>query len=1085
MLLNKCAQCGADLGSNSVGGMCPRCLVRILRRSADGLETPPESGAGHDAGKSAGIPRPLLFGDYELLEEVARGGMGVVWRARQVGANRVVALKMILAGRFANASEVKRFRAEAEAAAHLDHPSIIPIYDVGEHEDQCYFTMKLIEGRSLARAIQEGLCFKTHCAAHGQPAILAVVLHRCCATAALLIAKVARAVHYAHQRGVLHRDLTPGNILLDAAGEPHVTDFGLAKRLDTDFQLPTLNAQLTLSGTVLGTPSYLAPEQAAGGSKYLTTAADIYSLGAILYELLTGRPPFQGPTALATLQAAQTQEPTRPRSLNPRLDPNLETICLKCLEKDPAHRYNSAASLADDLDRFVRHEPIRARPSTVGERVTKWAQRNPLRAGLTATLAAVSLLAFTGIFWQWQRAEQALGLSQEALWQANFDRAQARRTSRTLGQRVEALKAIRTAAAIRPTPELRNEAIAAMALTDLEDAGGWFPVPTNVSVAVVDARLEHIALSRRDGLVEIRNFQDGRLLATLTNGQVAVHVGFSDTGDILSVDDDARWRLWDWRKAQLLLERLVLRDDTSREFCALSRDGTLAAYPVSSTAVEWWELRSGRVLGRIDGLVQTSHRSLCFNPANDLLLVSAPGSIREVWRLADRTRLRTLRLGVGIEGLDWCSGEPLLAVGGQDRNLSVWDILADRLQTLGGHHREGVRPLFHPQQSLLASTAFDNILRLWDPVAAIPLLETAFGTPRGFSADGQGLLVENARGLGWLKVHTAPECRLFHAPLGVRDFVSRFSFSRDGRYLAGAAVNGAAFYVWEMAAGRRVAEQPLQDAKSLEFVGEDTLLTASRAGVLLWTNALPGLGWSPVGQTQVVSGKDWPIEGASLNRDLTQVAVRHNDVSEFFELPSGRPRGVLASHPMGDAGSFSRDGRWLAAGYWDNGGRRRSDFRVFSTDDGQPARIIPTGNSHAHFSPDGRWLLIADEKEYLQFAVAGTPTNWTQVRRFARDASGFEQGSAAFSADGQLLALQADQRIYRLVEAATGHELARLTPLPEAYHTGTAAFSPDGRWFVAASDIGLHVWDLALIRARLREMHLDWSGSPALPPPPH
>jgi hypothetical protein len=340
----------------------------------DEATVPPGVDATVDLGSSkppAEVPRVPYFGDYELIREIARGGMGVIFRARQISLNRPVALKMILAGQLADEVDVKRFYTGAEAAANLDHPGIVRIYEVGQHEGQHYFSMSLVEGRSLAQRLADG----------PMPPL----------QAAALMTEVARAIEYAHSRGVIHRDLKPGNILLDQDSRPRVTDFGLAKNLESD-------SELTGSGQVMGTPSYMPPELARGNRSEVGTAADVYALGATLYALLTGRPPFQAATAMETLLQVVGEKPVPPRRLNAAIPRDLETICMKCLEKAPQRRYASARALAGDLERYLSGQPIQARPVGMLEAAAKWSvpliRRHPVVAiwvGITPLLSLRNL----------------------------------------------------------------------------------------------------------------------------------------------------------------------------------------------------------------------------------------------------------------------------------------------------------------------------------------------------------------------------------------------------------------------------------------------------------------------------------------------------------------------------------------------------------------------------------------------------------------------------------------------------------------------------------------------------------------------
>ncbi|HEV3448096.1 MAG TPA: serine/threonine-protein kinase, partial [Gemmataceae bacterium] len=356
-----------------------RSVVRALMPTPRPEESP-TPGEGPDGPVPAAPDRvPGSLPDYELLAEIGQGGMGVVYKARQKSLNRLVAVKMIRAGGPAREDDLRRFRNEAEAVAHLDHAQIVPVHEVGEHAGQHYFTMKLIEGGSLDRQLA---CFSAEPKA-----------------AARLLAAVARAVHHAHQRGILHRDLKPGNVLVDAAGQPHVTDFGLAKRVEVD-------SSLTQSGVLIGTPSYMAPEQTSGVRGAITTATDVYGLGAVLYAMLTGQPPFRGDHVLETLRQVREQEPQSPSAVNPRVDRDLATITLKCLRKEPEQRYASAAALADDLERWLKDEPIRAKRPSLLQRLVRWRRRHKPLVGSVAVLMILVLL-LGGAVLGWQQRQLA------------------------------------------------------------------------------------------------------------------------------------------------------------------------------------------------------------------------------------------------------------------------------------------------------------------------------------------------------------------------------------------------------------------------------------------------------------------------------------------------------------------------------------------------------------------------------------------------------------------------------------------------------------------------------------------------------
>src|SRR5438477_10724567 len=382
-----CRKCGAKIFSDAPEGLCAKCVLKTA------LMMPPEApvAARDDGGPAANVEAnaaaaphskkaaravELLgeLGDYELLEEIGRGGQGVVFRARQKSLNRTVALKVISLGQWASKAHLKRFRLEAEAAAHLEHPGIVPIHEVGERDGSCYFSMKFIEGGQLDEVSKR------------EP----IPIRR----AVELIANVARTVHYEHEHVILHRDIKPGNILLDTKGEAHLTDFGLARLVESE-------SSVTHTLDVLGTPSYMAPEQAIGNNAAVSSTTDVYGLGAVLYQLLTSQPPFAGGATYETIKLLLDTEPRQPRLLNPKIDRDLSTICLKCLQKDPKRRYPSALALAEDLERWLKHEPIQARRTGIFTRGRKWVRRKPAVAALIASLVAFA----AAIGWNvWQGA---------------------------------------------------------------------------------------------------------------------------------------------------------------------------------------------------------------------------------------------------------------------------------------------------------------------------------------------------------------------------------------------------------------------------------------------------------------------------------------------------------------------------------------------------------------------------------------------------------------------------------------------------------------------------------------------------------
>lgn len=1038
-----CLQCDRPLPAGLPAGLCPVCtLGAALEEEHAARRLKPESShQGPVIGDHGSAVTLGAFGDYELIDEIARGGMGVVYRARQLSLNRIVALKLMLP--FSRPELAARFRAEAETAASLQHPNIVAIHEVGEHAGHPYFSMDYVAGSSLAEGLRDG----------------PLAAHR----AARILQTIAGAVHYAHQHGVLHRDLKPSNVLIDELGQPHLTDFGLAKRLTSD--LGPRASDLTLSGQVLGSPNFMAPEQAEGRRTDVGPAGDVYSLGAILYQALTGRPPFQGETLTDVLRQVVNAEPVAPRQLNPSIPRDLETLCLKCLEKEPGRRFGSAQALADDLGRFLRGEPILVRPLGPISKVWRWCRRKPLVAGLAVSLALVFAAGLGGVVWQWREAT-------EKLWGSYLAQARANRWSGRAGRRYDSLEVLRQAAAIRPAMELRNEAIACFTLSDARVTGQW--PTTKGSLALIDADCERCACwNPPEGLV-IRRVPDGAVLLRLPRGDGRLPVTrlcFSPDGESLAAvySSPRRFRLqvWDLRRAGLRCDVLV---EGARQPLAFSPDSHLIVVGDARGELHVHDLARGQEVRQLQVMKTPAH--IVFDRGGARLAVcGADNRDVQVVDFATGAILKTLPHPDRAGEPSWHPDGVLLATPCEDLQVRLWDVASGTVRTvLGGHTGVPTSVKFNRAGDLLASTGWDGVTRFWDPI----LGKEQFSLPANYqgqssfnSDDSRLQFGLDTFGVGLWEIATGRECR--RMGLGGRAFGA--SFTADGRMLGTAHDDGAR--LWDVKAGRSLALLPARGCRSVLFHPQGhSLLLSGHMGLQQWPistmNDPDTLTWR-IGPprtflSNALEQARWGFEGQTLAVTGPQGIQRLQLGPPLEVQPAG-------DHPNATFLSLSDDGQWIATGTWKGQG-----VRVWNAHTGNLATNLPLGENVAvAFSRQSRWLVTGAPAEYRFWKVG----SWEMAHAIPRQYAGDMYGSMAFSPDGRTLALVRGRNSdLRLVEADTGREWATL----EAGEPH--CFSPRGNWLVTSEANGLlRLWDLRRIRQQLATLNLDWDAPLGDPEP--
>lgn len=1066
--LKTCSRCGSPLATQVPGQLCPSCMAGALFAM-----TPLDPGLISNSNE---IPR---IGEYELGDELGRGGMGVVYRAHRAGLNRAAAVKLILSGPLASPLERQRFLAEAEAAAALEHPGIVAIYEAGETDGQAWFAMQLVEGESLAARLR-----RTRRPLPPREATE-------------MMLRITQAVHHAHERGFLHRDLKPANILLDTEGNPHVTDFGLARRLDSE-------AHLTLTGAAVGTPSYMAPEQ-TDTRQPPTTAVDVYSLGAILYELLSGHPPFTADSLPELFTAIWEKEPASISGAHPTVDRDLDVICRKCLEKDPMRRYRSAQTLGEDLNHWLNGEPIAARPVGNAERFWRWCRRRPALASLAAACVLLLLGGITGIAWQWQRAvdhaareaearsvaETKSRESRHALYAADMNLAQAALRANNLG------RARRLLDAHRPAPGEED-------LRGWEWRYLWAQCRTGAAAVMTPAEKEvRGVVCSGDGTIAVSNEIRGTLKdhevpgrrirqtrrSDYDNGPLAPH---PDGRHFLVPTRTDFCEIWNFDFSQVDLLPLT----AGLAEAAFSPDGKLVAVQGWSGQVRLFDFKSRAILKDLDlpKLNTGQGGAVAFVPGEPLRLAVGTGDSIRLYRCTDwcedrswpaHTRNEISALAVSPDGRRLASGACF-----SDPVIRVWDTASGEIVAELKAHTSWISSLvFSRDGAQLFAASADQTISVWHTEKW-----THTGTLRGHTDEiwsmnpsGDGLISGGKNGeiFVW-PGSSAPEA------------TGRYRFRDETRHVLDAGdsadvIDVRGTYFLRRTPGTWAREPDCPVPGEVAHASSAGLLTyrtpGGRTGILDATarppKVLAELDLPPVENFCADDGSRWlAFTHAERAITLFDIATRKERTltapGEILALGAEEARGQLAVRtPETVVLCDPATGRWQPMiSPAPSGGDLRYDpaFRWVAHMDGEHVTLSRTtpfeiladfkqesGACSLTFSNDGRWLGIANEAAWARLwrlPVKGPLPDPLILRGHLNAIF-----CMAFTPDGsRVVTLCKDNEAAKFWDPETGMELLTLTGNDSFLNT--SRFTRNGETLLASRDgHGWQAWHAPSLEA--------------------